>query len=158
MRFSRTVSRLKIRRPSGTWATPRETIACGGTSRSDWFSRLMVPWVGWSSPEIVLSVVVLPAPLLPRIVTISPCPTSSPTPLSALISPYETSSDSTLSTRFCPRSGAALAEVGLDHSRVALNLARRPLGDLLAVIEHSHTVRHFHDHAHVVLDENDGES
>src|SRR5262247_493660 len=158
MRFSRTVRRLKIRRPSGTCATPRETIAWGGTSRSDWSSSVMVPRDGWSSPEIVLSVVVLPAPLLPRIVTISPRPTSSPTPLSARISPYATSSDSTLSMR--PRSGRgpALAEIGLDHPRVALDLSRWPLGDLLAVVQHSHAVGDLHDHAHVVLDQDDGEA
>src|SRR6267142_4547089 len=157
MRFSRTVRRLKIRRPSGTCATPRETIACGGTSRSDWSSSVIVPRLGWSSPEIVLSVVVLPAPLFPRRVTISPCPTSSPTALSARISPYATSIDSTLSTRPRPRSGSALAEIGLDHARVALDFPWGALGDLLAVIQYGHPVGDFHDHAHVVLDQDDGE-
>src|SRR5258705_4223175 len=158
VRFSRTVRRLKLRRPSGTCATPRATIACGGTSRSDRSWRVMAPRVGWSSPEIVLSVVVFPAPLLPRSVTISPCPTSRPTPLSARISPYDTSSDSTLSTRLRPRPGAALAQVGFDHRRVALDLARRPLGDLLAVIEHRDPVGDLHDHAHVVLDQDNGDA
>ena len=44
-----------------------------------------MPWRGASSPEMVLSVVVLPAPLLPSRATISPLRTSSETPLRAWI-------------------------------------------------------------------------
>src|SRR6267142_2821581 len=139
MRSSRTVRRLKIRRPSGTCATPRETIACGGTSRSDSASSVIVPRVGWRRPEIVLSAVVFPAPLLPRIVTISPRPTSSP------------------STARPPGTGATGTEVGLDHARIALDLAGRTLRDLLAVVQHGHPVGDLHDHPHVVLDQDDGQ-
>ena len=35
MRFSRTVRRLKIRRPSGTWPMPRPTTSWGGLPVSD---------------------------------------------------------------------------------------------------------------------------
>ena len=39
--------------------------------------------------------------------------------------------------------------------RVRADLLRRPLGDLLAVVEHRDPVADAHDHAHVVLDEQD---
>ena len=45
------------------------------------------PARGLSSPEIVLSVVVFPAQLLPRRATISPCSTWSEIPFNAWISP-----------------------------------------------------------------------
>jgi hypothetical protein len=76
-----------MRRPSGTWATPRATIACAGTPTSGSSSSVIVPAVGRRRPEMVFSVVVLPAPLLPRIVTISPRPTWRATARSAWISP-----------------------------------------------------------------------
>src|ERR687888_2083232 len=157
MRFSRTVRRLKIRRPSGTCATPRPTISWGGTPTSDAVSSVIVPERGWRRPEIALSVVVFPAPLLPRSATISPRPTSSPTPLSARISPYATSSASTLSTAGPPGGRAARAEVRPDDPCVALDLARRPLRDLLARVEHGHPVGYLHHDAHVVLDQDDRE-
>src|SRR5262245_12958437 len=146
-----------MRRPSGTCATPRATIACAGTPTSGSSSRLILPAVGWRRPEMVLSVVVLPAPLLPRIVTISPRPTWRATPRSAGISPYETSSDSTLSTVRSARDCASPAEIRLDDPRARLNLPRRALGDLLAVVQDGHAIGDLHDHAHVVLDQDDGE-
>ena len=50
MRFSRTVRRLKIRRPSGTWPMPRPTTSWGGVPVSTRSSRWIVPWRGASSP------------------------------------------------------------------------------------------------------------
>ena len=87
-RFSRTVSREKIRRPSGAWPMPAST--------SSWAARLRdvlaveadrCPARGWSRPEIVLRVVVLPAPLAPISVTISPRSTSIVMPCRAWIWP-----------------------------------------------------------------------
>ncbi len=49
--------------------------------------EVIVPLRGRIRPEIVLSVVDLPAPLAPRSVTISPSPTTIDTPLSAWIAP-----------------------------------------------------------------------
>src|SRR5688500_16371465 len=49
-----------------------------------------------------------------------------------------------------------VAEVGLDDERVGPHLVRTALGDLLAHVEHGHAVGDVHDHAHVVLDEDDG--
>ena len=76
-----------MRRPSGTWAMPRNTIWCAGTPTSGWPSSVIFPRRGATSPEMLRSVVVLPAPLLPRIATISPLSTRSPTPFSAWIPP-----------------------------------------------------------------------
>src|SRR6185436_16291169 len=46
-------------------------------------------------------------------------------------------------------------EVGLNHALVGLDQARRPLGDLLAVVENEHRLAQPHDDLHVVLDEED---
>src|SRR5262249_15953974 len=149
--------RLKMRRPSGTCATPRATIACAGMPTIGSSSRVIIPDVGWRRPEMVLSAVVLPAPLLPRIVTVSPRPTWRATPRSAWSSPYATASDSTLSTVRSARGRASPAEIRLDDPRARLNLSRRALGDLLAVVQNGHPIGDLHDHAHVVLDQDDGE-
>src|ERR671917_718581 len=49
------------------------------------------------------------------------------------------------------------AEVGFYDARVLAHLARRALGDLLAVIQHGYPVGDAHDHPHLVLDEEDGD-
>src|SRR5712691_1677591 len=51
----------------------------------------------------------------------------------------------------------APSQVSLDHARIGLDLSRRALGDLLAVVEHGDAVRHPHHDAHVVLDEEHAE-
>ncbi len=79
--------RAKMRRPSGAWPIPSETILWAGrpSIRSPW--NVIVPAVGRFRPEIVLRVVVLPAPLPPISVTISPSSTRSSIPLTASIPP-----------------------------------------------------------------------
>ena len=52
----------------------------------------------------------------------------------------------------------ACAEVGRDHGRVALHLGRRAFGDLAAAVEHHDLVGDVHHHAHVVLDQDDGDA
>ena len=81
------VRREKIRRPSGAWPIPRITSSCGGTWLMSAPSSSTEPWRGWSRPLIVRSVVVLPAPLAPIRVTISPRRTSAVMPRSAWIAP-----------------------------------------------------------------------
>src|SRR2546428_484757 len=53
------------------------------------------------------------------------------------------------------RAGSA-TEVRFDDALVGLDHARRPLGDLLAVVQHEHGLAEPHDDLHVVLDEQDG--
>ena len=50
------------------------------------------------------------------------------------------------------------AEIGLDHQRIALNVRRRALGDLLAEIEHRHAVADPHHQPHIVLDQQYGDA
>ena len=79
--------RGKILRPSGDWLSPLRTMRFG---LRFWISsprKTMVPEDGRRIPEIVLSVVVLPAPLAPIMVTISPSLTSSEMPLRTSMGP-----------------------------------------------------------------------
>ena len=69
-RFSLTVSRPKMRRPSGTCTTPIAAISCAPSPASARPSKRIAPWRGCSSPLIARSVVDLPAPLPPTSVTI----------------------------------------------------------------------------------------
>ena len=82
-----TVISAKMRRPSGTWEMPRFTISCAGTPAMSWPWKSMAPVFGFRRPEIVRSVVDLPAPFAPMSVTISPSSTSREMPLSAWIAP-----------------------------------------------------------------------
>jgi hypothetical protein len=87
LRFSRTVILEKIRRPSGDWPMPARTSWWAGVFETSLPSNLTVPSRGWRRPEIVLSVVVLPAPFEPISVTISPLPTVSEIPRRAWMWP-----------------------------------------------------------------------
>ena len=78
-----TVMPGKIPRPSGAWQIPSSTRWCAGTPLMSLPSNTMRPELSGTTPEIVLSVVVLPAPLAPIRVTTSPCATVHDTPLSA---------------------------------------------------------------------------
>ena len=86
-RFSSTVMRANSWRPSGDWAMPCFTIAWGLRFVISSPSKRIEPLRGRSSPEIVRSVVDLPAPFAPSSVTIFPGWTLSVTPLSAWIAP-----------------------------------------------------------------------
>src|SRR5262245_46850942 len=48
------------------------------------------------------------------------------------------------------------AQVGVHHDLVLAHDLRRAIRDLPAVVEHDHASRDVHDHAHVVLDQDDG--
>src|SRR5438067_5097022 len=102
-------------------------------------------------PDTARSVVVLPAPFGPRTATSSPSPTSSETPCSARIWPYRASTSSSSSRELL----GIRPEVGLDHRRVVLHLARRAARDPAAEVEHVHAVGDTHHQLHVVLDQQD---
>src|SRR4051812_20738918 len=154
MMFSRTVSPGKMRRPSGTCASPSRTI-CSGLSVS---IRLPAnhtsPDVGRIKPEIVRNVVLFPAPLAPSKVTTSPASTCSETPRSASTLPYA------LETFLSSSSGMAgsFAEIGGNHVRMAQHILGRAFCDLLAEIQYGDLVGDFLDHAHVVVDQEDREA
>jgi hypothetical protein len=91
-RFSSTVSRVKIRRPSGTWTTPSPTIAAGARPSSDFPANSMMPSsmappTPGRTPDTARTSVVLPAPLLPSTATTPRSPTSTETSRSALTDP-----------------------------------------------------------------------
>ena len=86
-RFSSTVMLKNTRRPSGTCASPMPTILCGAVVRMSCPSKVISPVLVRSRPEIVLSTVLLPAPLAPISVTISPGCTWKDTSLMAWMLP-----------------------------------------------------------------------
>src|SRR5581483_7816223 len=49
-----------------------------------------------------------------------------------------------------------VTQVGLDDPRIGPDLVRGALRDLVSHVQHHHPVRDVHDHAHVVLDQDDG--
>ena len=79
--------RGKIRRPSGDCAMPSRTMRSVASASRRWPLKVTVPRRGRTVPRMVLSVVVLPAPLAPIRVTISPGSTESDIPRSARILP-----------------------------------------------------------------------
>src|SRR5262249_14670498 len=90
--------------------------------------------------------VVLPAPFAPTTDTISPRATSNDTSRSTLACPYCAPTASTLSKQ------ELLAEIRLDHRGRLGGRWRRPLKDLLAVVQHDDHVRERHHGLHHVLD------
>ena len=73
--------------PRARGRCPTRTSSWAGVFEMSLPSNSTVPSRGWSSPLIVLRVVVLPAPLEPMSVTISPRPTSRSMPWSAWMWP-----------------------------------------------------------------------
>src|SRR4051812_10108806 len=117
----------------------------------------MRPDRGLTSPLMVRSRVVLPAPLAPRTAVMVPSSTLIETPSSARTAPYVVTTSSTESIVTCHSRAALdlLAEVGLEHLRVVADLVRCARRDQPAEVEHDDAVADLHDQVHVVLDEQD---
>ncbi len=98
IRFSSTVSSGKRCRPSGTRLRPLATFSCGFSIVTSWPLNTIFPFQGLTIPIMLLSVVVLPAPLGPRTTTMLLSGTFRFTPQSTCISPYPLSRSSTLRT------------------------------------------------------------
>ena len=112
-------------------------------------SKLTSPAVGLRTPVIVISVVVLPAPLWPTRPTSSPSLTSSDSCCTAGIAAVVDRDVTELEQSrapFCPRYAATTALSRTD-------LLGRADGDRLAVVEHVDPLADPEDDAHVVLDE-----
>ena len=82
-RFSSTVMRGKMRRPSGDCASLSRAISCVGSCVMSRPSKTISPSRARGLPHTVIIRVDLPAPLAPISATISPALTSRSTPLSA---------------------------------------------------------------------------
>ena len=87
-KFSTTVIKGKTRRALRDVGDAQlTTMRSGGNVVSSCPSKVMLPRVGGTSPEIVRSVVLLPAPLAPMRVTISPGSTCREMPFRASTGP-----------------------------------------------------------------------
>ena len=86
-RFSSTVMSGKIRRPSGTSVMPLDTIRLESMPVMSSSRKEIFPAEGFTSPAMARRVELLPAPLAPIRVTISPSGTSRLMPLTASIPP-----------------------------------------------------------------------
>src|SRR4051794_1155877 len=147
-RFSRTVSRPKMRRPSGQCEMPSSTIRCGEAWLMSFPSYRIAPCDGRSSPEIVRSVVVFPAPFEPIRATSSPVFTASEMPCSARMLPYCTWTSRSSSI-------AGLAEVRRDDLGVDADGGRVALRDQPPVVEDLDPVAQVHHERDVVGDQDD---
>src|SRR6266571_2956306 len=154
-RFSRTLICGKSRRPSGTWVIPWATMASEVQPVMSVPSRATRPALGRMMPQMVLSRVDFPAPLLPTSVTISPASTDRLTWRRICTSPYPTLSCSTSSMALLRE---AAAEIGGDDVRVVEHLPRRAFRQLLAVEKHHDTVGEVADGLHHVLDHHQGDA
>src|SRR5436305_15206542 len=123
--------------------TPRSTTSCGSSRDRSSPRNTIAPLFHCTRRETFLSVVDFPAPFAPTSVTISPSSMVMSIPHSTCRSPYANSS-------FSMESSAVIlpSEVGLDDLRVLDDLLRRPLGQLLAGVEHDDAVGQPHDRFH----------
>ena len=152
-----------MRRPSGTWAMPwRTTSRAGATPTMRGAVEAHVALARGQQAGDGRSVVRLARAVVAESVTISPCATPERDALQGVdLAVVRRAGRVDLEHGHSqpprPRPSRAAPEVRLDHARVALDVRGRALGDLLAVVEHGDAVGHLHHHAHVVLDEEDGE-
>src|SRR5665647_1329859 len=152
-RLSRTVRSPSVPRPSGTWAIPIRAILSGLMPRMSVPSKRIRPVAG-TMPLIARSVVVLPAPLAPRIPAASLTPRWKETPCSTGANPYEAVTSSSSSRLIV---GHLLPQVCLDDTRIGLRLARRALHERPSMVKHHDAIGHSGDQPHMVLDDQDRE-
>src|SRR5262249_48811646 len=156
-RLSLTLRLGKTQRPSGTWMSPRETIAAGFSCSIACPAKTIEPFVARSTPEIVRLSVDLPTPFDPSTATISPAPTIRSTPCRTWVSPYPACRSPTLSSalasmlrsQLCRR---ATTEVRLNDQRIRNNFRRRALGNDPAFGEHEHVLGETHHRLHDMFD------
>src|SRR5438034_4064901 len=106
----------------------------------------MRPRASGTRPMMLLSVVLLPAPFLPRRHTASPGSTRSEMPKSACPSPYPAHTS-------CSSSTLLLPEVDLLHPGIRLDLLRRPFRHHAALVHDLDAVGDGEHDVHVVLDQ-----
>src|SRR5882672_10454407 len=146
-RFSSTVSRGKSRRPSGTSAMPRSTICSGArptrSCSTPSIVALMVPELGDTMPIMHFISVLLPLPLVPSRVTVSPSFTASEMRSSTCTAPYPAQRPSTR---------RLFSKVGPHDFGVSGHDSRVPVGDLASGDQNRDALGEFHHRAHHVLD------
>src|SRR3954462_11394109 len=112
----------------------------------------MRPLCGRSRPEMVASVVVLPAPLAPIRATISPSSISRLMPRRAWVPPRRTCTSSSRSMRAL----SATPEIGLDYGWISLDVVGRSGRQQAALVDHDQPLADSHHHLHVMLDQKRG--
>src|SRR5262245_33528014 len=120
---------------------------------SDLPSRTTLPLLGFTMPAMPLRVVVLPAPLRPRIVTISPSPTVRQRLCTTSIGPYAIDSSRTSSIRHLE-----VTEVHALHFGLVEHDVRDAMSDVVAGGEHVDLLCSGAHDGHVVLDQHDREA
>src|SRR5262249_25262779 len=127
-------------------------ISCAAEREISLPPKWMRPTVGRIKPATVRSKVVFPAPLLPRMVTISPRSTVNDMPFTTSSSPYATCKSSTSS------SGIRGSKIGGDDAFVATDVDWVSVCDNRAVIEHGDSIGNGQNKIHVMLDQQYGHS
>ena len=97
-RFSSTLSRGNILRPSGEWARPQDTISWAFMRAISRPSNSMRPLRVFTTPEMHMRDVVFPAPFAPMRATISPAFTKREISCSTSMGPYPARSFSTFNS------------------------------------------------------------
>src|SRR5690606_5883723 len=149
-RLSRTVKFGNNWRPSGIMLMPVSTMSYVVLPVMSRPSNSIFPDMVGITPHSVFSVVVLPAPLAPISVTISPLLTSKSMPSRTCVFPYPECRFETLSI------GVLLAQIGFDNGRVLDHFLRRPADQYLAFIDDDNAVGQRHGRLHHVLDQQYG--
>src|SRR5215470_8425918 len=152
-RFSRADRLGNTCRPSGTSPMPSLATRYAASARISRPSKRIDPAIAGVSPMIERTVVVLPMPLRPISVTISPGAMVSEMPNSTWLSPYRVSIASTASSGSDMRHRLLLAEIGLPHLGIGTDRGRIARGDDAAIDQHGDAVGEREHRLHVMLDQ-----
>src|SRR5688500_5114360 len=132
---------------------PSFTILWGARRSIELDLKVTRPARGWMMPDIARSVVDFPAPFDPMRVTISPSFTDRSMPFSAEIAPYPATRPATSRSGMAAVFQRARAEVGLDDTRIFLDLGGCAFSDFAAVVEYRDAFANAHHDAHLVFDQ-----
>src|SRR5436305_824768 len=147
----------KMRRPSGTWIRPCDTIVDGLARSVCAPSNWIAPRHGRSTPEIARLSVDFPAPFEPSTATISPGATTRSMPRRISVAPYPACSPviarigSAIGSPAHP-ARRAVTEIGFDHARIGRDRLRRACRDDASFGEHEHMRGQTHHRLHDMLD------
>src|SRR5690606_38517060 len=131
---------------------PSRTMRCGASCVMSWPSKAIEPWRGCSRPKIVFIRVDLPAPLGPMMATISSASTRRDTARRISVSPYPAVTASTCNSGILP------SQVGFQHGAVIAHGIGGPFRQLAPLAHDDDRITQAHDHVHVVLDQQKGDS
>src|SRR5690606_12826197 len=129
---------------------PWRAVRCSGTRSMSLPSTRMLPLRLRMMPTMARSAVVLPTPLRPSSVTVSPSCTSRSMPCSAWLSPYQALSSRTASSAVL--SVIFGSHVGGAHTFVLADAAVVTAGEDFPALQHRDLMAEVGDHLEVVLD------